>query len=37
MALTQVSHLYLNKARICLIDSEQAEEQAGIFSLQIAG
>ena len=33
MALTQVSHLYLNKMREQLIAEEQAEEEAGIFSL----
>ena len=33
MALTQVSHLYLNKMREQLISEEQAEEEAGIFSL----
>jgi SRSO17 transposase len=33
MYLTQVSHLYLNKMREQLIAEEQAEEQAGFFSL----
>lgn len=33
MALTQVSHLYLNKMREQLIAEEQAEEEAGVFSL----
>ena len=33
MALTQVSHLYLNKMREQLIAEEQAEEDAGVFSL----
>ncbi len=33
MALTQVSHLYLNKMREQLIAEEHAEEQAGVFSL----
>ncbi len=33
MALTQVSHLYLNKMREQLIAEEQAEEKAGVFSL----
>jgi len=33
MALTQVSHLYLNKMREQLIAEEQAEEEAGFFSL----
>ena len=33
MALTQVSHLYLNKMREQLIAEEQAAEEAGIFSL----
>lgn len=33
MALTQVSHLYLNKMREKLIAEEQAEEEAGFFSL----
>jgi SRSO17 transposase len=33
MYLTQVSHLYLNKARQRLIAQERAEEDAGIFSL----
>ncbi len=33
MALTQVSHLYLNKMREQLVAEEQAEEEAGIFSL----
>lgn len=34
MALTQVSHLYLNKMRQRLIAEEKAEEEAGVFSLQ---
>lgn len=33
MHLTQVSHLYLNKAREKLITQERAREQAGVFSL----
>ena len=33
MYLTQVSHLYLNKMREHLIAEEQAEEEAGVFSL----
>ena len=33
MYLTQVSHLYLNKARQKLVAEEQAQEQAGFFSL----
>lgn len=33
MYLTQVSHLYLNKMRERLTAEEQAEEQAGVFSL----
>jgi SRSO17 transposase len=33
MALTQVSHLYLNKMRQQLIAEERAEEEAGVFSL----
>jgi len=33
MYLTQVSHLYLNKMREQLIAEEQAEEEAGFFSL----
>jgi SRSO17 transposase len=33
MYLTQVSHLYLNKMREQLTAEEQAEEQAGVFSL----
>ena len=33
MALTQVSHLYLNKMREQLIAEEHAEEEAGFFSL----
>jgi SRSO17 transposase len=33
MALTQVSHLYLNKMRKQLIAEEQAQEEAGVFSL----
>jgi SRSO17 transposase len=33
MYLTQVSHLYLNKARQRLMAQERAEEDAGIFSL----
>ncbi len=33
MALTQVSHLYLNKMREQLIAEEHAEEEAGVFSL----
>jgi SRSO17 transposase len=33
MALTQVSHLYLNKMREQLIVEEHAEEEAGVFSL----
>ena len=33
MALTQVSHLYLNKMREQLIAEEQAEKEAGVFSL----
>jgi len=33
MYLTQVSHLYLNKMREQLIAEEQAEEEAGVFSL----
>ena len=33
MALTQVSHLYLNKMREQLIAGEQMEEEAGVFSL----
>jgi SRSO17 transposase len=37
MALTQVSHLYLNKARKRLMAEEQADEDAGVFSLQRAG
>jgi SRSO17 transposase len=31
--LTQVSHLYLNKAREKLVAEEQAREKAGVFSL----
>ncbi len=34
MYLTQVSHLYLNKAREKLMTQEQAQEEAGVFSLQ---
>ena len=33
MALTQVSHLFLNKMREQLIAEEQAQEEAGFFSL----
>jgi len=33
MALTQVSHLYLNKMREQLIAEEQMEEESGVFSL----
>jgi SRSO17 transposase len=33
MALTQVSHLYLNKMRARLMAEEHAEEDAGVFSL----
>jgi hypothetical protein len=33
MYLTQVSHLYLNRAREKLITQEQAQERAGVFSL----
>jgi len=33
MALTQVSHLYLNKMREQLMAEERAEEEAGVFSL----
>jgi len=33
MYLTQVSHLYLNKMREQLMAEEQAEEEAGVFSL----
>lgn len=33
MYLTQVSHLYLNKAREKLIAQERAQEEAGVFSL----
>lgn len=33
MYLTQVSHLYLNKARAKLVAEEQAQERAGFFSL----
>ena len=33
MALTQVSHLYLNKMREQLIAEEHVEEEAGVFSL----
>ena len=33
MYLTQVSHLYLNKAREKLIDRERAQDEAGVFSL----
>jgi len=33
MALTQVSHLYLNKMREQLMTEEQAAEEAGVFSL----
>ena len=33
IALTQVSHLYLNKMREQLIAGEQMEEEAGVFSL----
>lgn len=33
MALTQVSHLYLNKMREQLMAEEQAEVEAGVFSL----
>ena len=33
MALTQVSHLYLNRMREQLLAEEQAEEEAGVFSL----
>jgi len=33
MYLTQVSHLFLNKMREQLIAEEQAEEEAGVFSL----
>jgi len=32
MYLTQVSHLYLNKARERLITQERAQEEAGVFS-----
>ncbi len=37
MALTQVSHLYLNKMREQLIAEEKAEEKAGVFSLPSPG
>jgi len=37
MYLTQVSHLYLNKAREQLIAQERAQEKAGVFSLQGKG
>ena len=33
MYLTQVSHLYLNKAREKLVAQERAQEEAGVFSL----
>ena len=33
MAMTQVSHLYLNKAREQLMAQERAEQEAGVFSL----
>jgi SRSO17 transposase len=33
MALTQVSHLYLNKMREQLVTEEQTEQEAGVFSL----
>ncbi len=33
VAITQVSHLYLNKMREQLIADEEAEEEAGVFSL----
>lgn len=33
MALTQVSHLYLNQAREQLLAQERAQEEAGVFSL----
>jgi hypothetical protein len=33
MYLTQVSHLYLNKARERLMAEERAQEEAGVFSL----
>jgi SRSO17 transposase len=33
MAITQVSHLYLNKMREQVIAEERAEEEAGVFSL----
>ena len=33
MAITQVSHLYLNKMREQLVAEEQAQEEAGVFSL----
>ena len=36
MYLTQVSHLYLNQMREQLIAEEQAEEEAGVFSLPSA-
>ncbi len=34
MYLTQISHLYLNKARERLMDQERSQEKAGFFSLQ---
>lgn len=36
MYLTQISHLYLNKAREKLLAQERAQEAAGFFSLQRA-
>jgi len=37
MALTQVSHLYLNRMRERLVARERAQEQAGVFSLPGTG
>jgi SRSO17 transposase len=37
MYLTQVSHLYLNKAREQLVSEEQAQTKAGVFSLPSRG
>ncbi|MHC4066173.1 MAG: IS701 family transposase [Planctomycetota bacterium] len=37
MALTQVSHLYLNRMREHLVAQEKAQEQAGVFSLPGTG
>ena len=37
MSLTQVSHLYLNRARQRLLADEQAQEQAGLFSRENRG